>query len=229
MSDGTQTITLQELCYDSLSSAEREIFAEFFGIDSLAINFCVYTDLSFSMIGEEGKQYDLLIHTAGKTLSATTTIPHLVPIDSFSFRLPPGEGLANAYRELRGFLSDPPGISNFYRYFTKINDAPFLPGFTSVSHDLFFDGKSFEFPLPKGEPRNYDDDPNIFGLYTLGDTVVVKSANIDKAHHDFWNTLEFNAINQGPFSNATKIQSNINGGIGIWGGYTAGYYELVVK
>ncbi|MEL6924369.1 MAG: DUF4249 family protein [Bacteroidota bacterium] len=54
-------------------------------------------------------------------------------------------------------------------------------------------------------------------------------ANIDAAHFDFWSTLEFNAVNQGPFSAYTRIASNVEGGLGIWGGYSVSFYTVVVE
>ena len=95
--------------------------------------------------------------------------------------------------------------------------------------DAFFDGDEFEFPLPEAEPRNTNASPTTFGLYTLGDTVTLKWTTIDEGNFNFWNTLEFNAINQGPFAAYTRIESNVTGGLGVWGGYSSHYYTLIVE
>ena len=63
----------------------------------------------------------------------------------------------------------------------------------------------------------------------VGDSVLIKWTTIDEAHFDFWNTLEFSNANQGPFSSYTRLQSNINGGLGIWGGYSVSYYSRTVE
>ncbi|MFT5385354.1 MAG: hypothetical protein ACI81W_002761 [Saprospiraceae bacterium] len=191
-------------------------------------NLCIYIDTNFEMTGEIGKTYDLHIAVEDKVLTASTTLQNSIPLDSLQFITPEGE-VAENLRELRVTLSDPLGEGNFYRYLTAINGSGFTSGLNSVTDDALFDGKQFEFPLPKSEPRNSEVDQATYGLYTEGDTVSIKWTTIDEPNFNFWNTLEFNAINQGPFSSYTRVESNINGGIGIWGGYSAHYYTLVVE
>jgi hypothetical protein len=98
-----------------------------------------------------------------------------------------------------------------------------------VVEDLFFDGKMFEFQLLNPRTTRADVDPDEFGLYFVGDTISIKWCTIDEAHFDFWNTLEFSSANQGPFSSYTRLESNIEGGLGIWGGYSVSYYTLPVE
>jgi len=219
-----------ELCLNDLTAEQKELFAAALNInlDSTSINFCVYIDLSFQLIGEIGKSYDLLVKTDQKILTATTTIPHFIPLDSFIFVQPPGQS-SDTLRQLQVYITDIPNEANFYRYFTSINAGPFIPGFQSVEDDKFFDGLQFKFPLPKGEPVNGGFNPVSFGLYRVGTNVRIKWTTIDKAHFDYWNTLEFNRNNQGPFSSYTRVKSNINGGLGIWGGYAVSEYKIEVK
>ena len=63
----------------------------------------------------------------------------------------------------------------------------------------------------------------------LGDTVTVKWANIDSRTYDFYNTLE-NDGGGSPFSSPLRIKSNVTGdsAIGVWAGYGARYYTLVI-
>ena len=230
--EGDQEVTLQELCIDDLSAEQKELASGLFGIDltQININFCVYADLSFSMLGEAGKTYDLTINVEGKTITATTTIPFHVPLDTLYFQAPPGEP-NDSLMELTVFITDPAGEANYYRYFTQVEDEPLLPGFPSSTDDRIFDGLNFQFPLAKAESRelNFEDiDLNTLGLYHRGDSVTIKWTTIDAAHYEFWNTLEFNAANSGPFSTYTLIESNIQGGLGVWGGYNASYTNLVV-
>ncbi|MBK7223573.1 MAG: DUF4249 family protein [Saprospiraceae bacterium] len=49
---------------------------------------------------------------------------------------------------------------------------------------------------------------------------------LDKVHFDFWKTRDFAANSGGPFSSYTRIKTNINGGLGIWGGYSVQNYRL---
>lgn len=230
ITEGDRRIDLTELCFEDLTDQQRELAGQLLGLsaDSVGLNFCVYLDLSFSLVGEIGKQYELEVNLPDKTITASTTIPEHIVIDSMQFVVPAGE-VPDSLLELRIFMTDIAGQADFYRYFTRINSGALIPGYNSVTDDLFFDGQSFEFPLAKGEPRTEPIDPQTFGLFTIGDTARVKWCTIDEAHFNFWNTLEFNAINQGPFSSYTRIQSNINGGLGIWGGYAVSYYEKVVE
>jgi Domain of unknown function (DUF4249) len=230
VSDGQKEVRLRELCLKELNPEQRQQVARFLGFnpDSLALNVCAYVDLGFSMLGQEGKTYTLSIKTGEKTLSAVTTIPRHARIDSLKF-IPPAGKLNDTLAELRGFLTDPPGVANFYRYQTQVENGPFLSSLQSVTDDRLFDGRTFEFPLSKAEPRNQRVDPLTFGLYRLGDSVSIKWITLDQAHFDFWNTVDFNAINQGPFASYTRIKSNIKGGLGIWGGLSASYYRRRVK
>ena len=114
------------------------------------------------------------------------------------------------------------------RYFTKTNSEPFFPGyFGSVFSDDLLNGQTVEFPLDKGqnfEPRGPDDFAT-YGQFTVGDKVILRWASMDKAHFDFWRTLEVDKLSAGsPFGTPTKIISNIDGGLGIWGGYGT-YYD----
>lgn len=231
VSDGQDTVTLSEICLDELSAEQKQLAASLLGvtIDSLGFNVCLYTDLTFSMLGEEGKVYELWIEADGQNIYAQTSIPPHVPVTSFEFREVPGEPVDTLAR-LIGNISDPGGRADFYRYQLGINGGPIISPAASVIDDRLFNGQTFEFPLFRPEPRgNPEIDLATFGLYTVGDTVEVKWINIDEAQYDFWNTLEFNTANQGPFSSYTLIESNIKGGLGIWGGMSASYYNLVVE
>lgn len=230
VSNGSTSVNLVELCLSELDPAQQILVAQAFGVDleDLALNVCLYLDPSFSLVGEVGKTYTLEIRVEDKLLTARTTIPPLVPLDSIQFVDPPGNPPANLL-EMRCFVTDPDSLVSFYRYFTSINGEAFIPGFNSVTDDVFFDGKRFEFPLAKGEPRNEPIEQETFGLLTVGDTLTMKWCTIDQAHYNFWNSLEFNAINQGPFSSYTRVENNINGGLGIWGGLSVSYITKAVQ
>jgi hypothetical protein len=231
VSDGEQTTQLTELCLNELTAQQKQLASGLFGfnIDSIGFNFCVYLDLTFTLQGEEGKTYDLSIESEGKELFATTTIPEHAPLADVWFREPPGEP-SDTLAQMICSSNDPAGIANFYRYQVEINGEGFVSSLASVIDDRIFDGEYFEFPLAKPEPRGTDDfDLTTFGLYRIGDMVTLKWLCLDEAHFNFWNTLEFGAANQGPFSNYTRVESNVEGGLGIWGGLSASYYDLTVE
>jgi hypothetical protein len=230
VTDGTTEVALQEICFSDLPPELRNEIAGQFGYngDSLQVDLCVYIDALRLLQPQVGKTYHLTIVTDTTTLTASTLIPEHVPLQSLNFQEPPGVP-SDSLAQLRVTLSDPPGVRNFYRYFVSIEGGNLQTSFSSVEEDLYFDGKTFEFQLYNPRTTRGDVEPDVFGLYFVGDSVTIKWTNMDEAHFDFWNTLEFSNANQGPFSSYTRLQSNINGGLGIWGGYSVSYYHTRVE
>ena len=230
VSDGSKEVLFTEICFSELDSSIREEVAARFGFnaDSLAVDICVYVDVLNQLQPQIGKTYNLTIHAGEDVITASTTIPPHVPFDSLHFAPPPGEP-NDTLAQLECSISDPAGQRDFYRYFMATNDGGFETSFSSVFEDLFFDGKSFDFSLFNPATQDGDSDPDEFGLYFVGDTITIKWCNLDEDHFNFWNTLEYSNNNQGPFSSYTRLDSNINGGLGIWGGYSVSYYKQVVE
>ncbi|MEM6397845.1 MAG: DUF4249 domain-containing protein [Bacteroidota bacterium] len=228
VSDGEREVRLIELCFADLSEDQIDLAENFLGreLDSLGINLCVYLDPTFTIIGEEGKTYDLTIEAEGELLTATTTIPEQVELDSVFFVEPPGEP-RDTLAQLRVILDDPPE-ENFYRYFVSVDGGEFKRDDFSVFNDRLFNDERLEFPLnrPLGDDESFD--LSTFGLFRRGTDMTLKFAFLDEAHHQFWETLEFASANQGPFSSYTRIATNINGGLGIWGGLACTYYDRAV-
>jgi hypothetical protein len=228
--DGDKTVQLTELCLSQIpDDLKDEVFAVLgLNPDSSSVDICVYADLFSQIKREQGRSYDLKVQVQGKTLTATTTIPEFAGLFDFTFKEPPGVP-RDTLAELRVKIKDPKGKKNYYRYFTATSKDPrFIPPFGSVTDDALFDGMEFEFPLQKASRRGGDFDPDSFGLYRRTDSVFIKWCNIDKAHFDFWNTRDFSANSGGPFASYTRIITNIQGGLGIWGGYAAETYKLYV-
>ena len=241
VSEGSRIVELSEVCWEDIPTELQSIAVDLLpaNLDTIPVNICMYLDLSFSLFGEVGKTYDLLVEADGKQLTSSTTIPPHTPIDSMKFINAPGD-LGDQHYELRCFMTDTEEYVDFYRYFTSTNGNLLTAGFNSVTDDKFFNGQSFEFPLARAankfaitpsnssEPRPPQPE-TVFGLFNYGDEVIIKWVNIDEPHYRFWETLEFNIVNQGPFGSYTRISSNIEGGVGIWGGYSASYYSVVVE
>ncbi len=222
-----QSVELTEICTNSLDPEVKELLINTLGIDEAFLDFdiCFYTDLANEITALVGEEYDLIVQFEGEEIRANTSIPPFVAIDSFNIFNP---GSFDTERQLTGFLSDPPE-PNFYRLKLAVNGGPLRNPF-SVVDDVLFDNQTFEFPINNQPDPNEDDfDPNTAGLYEIGDTVLVQWQTIDMAHYDFWNTLEFARGNQGPFASYTRADSNIEGGIGIWGGSSVGYYNLIIE
>ena len=231
VSDGTNTVTLQEICFSELTDEQKEIFAgQMSGLpDSLpaGFDFCVYTLLVPSMVGQVGKTYTLDITTTdNKHLTAVTTIPNAVPLDSVWIEPSPNPDYADSLRRLWVQFKDPDTLGNYYRYWTGKNSGPLYP--VQTFDDLVVNGKLFYFPMNKGEASGADFDINTFGYYTLGDTAHLKWVTIDNATYNFLNSLEFSENSTGPFGSVVKVKYNIDGGIGIWAGYGVSTEQSVV-
>lgn len=229
VSDGTNTVELNEFCLDELPPEIREAAALALGFDpdSTVLNICAYVDLLDLLDRKEGGVYDLKIEVDNEVITARTTIPEFVPLFNLRWDDPPGEP-SDTVARLWVTIDDPAENANFYRYFTEVNNEGLVSPFSSVVDDKFFDGKEFEFPLTKAEPRDGDFDANTFGLYFRGDSIRIKWMTIDAPHFEFWNTLEFSRNNSGPFSSYNRVSSNVEGALGIWGGSAVRYYDEFV-
>ena len=127
-------------------------------------------------------------------------------------------------------VTDPPGLGNYIRYFTKINQGPFLPGYNSVYSDEVIDGTTYNAQVDPGVDRN---NPPGRGenFFTRGDTVTFKLSNISRSTYRFWNTWEFAQQSIGnPFSQPGKVEGNIsNGALGAFCGYASWLGVAIAK
>lgn len=234
VSDGVDTVTLTEYRSDNLPQNLKDLLIDSLGQDIPTgddeINFAFYTDFTF--FGEIGKKYYLWIETQdGTVLTSETTIPQITPLDSLWFLPHPVEAKADSLVYLNGRFSDPAGEDNYARYFTRRNSEPYYPPFfASVVDDKSFailNGQTFDFAFETGIERN-SFDPETYGYFRRGDTISVRWSAIDKPHYDFWLTQESDRNNSGsPFAPPTVIKTNINGGLGIWGGYGTQYSTII--
>lgn len=222
-----QIFPLTEICTADLDPALAEQALELIGLDSIFLDqdLCFYIDFNQSIVALEGESYDLRIFFEGKELTATTTIPSFVPIDSFNVSNELG---IPGFRSMNAFITDPIG-ANFYRLKVGVNGGPIAADFSSVTDDVFFDGKAFEFPVAKPIDFTMEIDPNTAGLFAVSDTARLEWQLLDEDHFEFWNTLEFARANQGPFATYSRAKSNIEGGIGIWGGSAIKYYTVIIE
>lgn len=220
-------VELTEVCSASLDPEIKELLINSLGLDSafFEVDICFYSDINQEIEAIVGERYSLKVEFEDKLLTSETTIPAYIPIDSFNIFNP---GNFPNFRQLNGYLTDPLN-PNFYRIKVGLNGGPLRNQF-SVTDDILFDGQSFEFPINK-QPESTDEDfdPLTAGLYQVGDSLLVQWQTLDAEHYEFWNTLEFARGNQGPFASYTRAATNINGGIGIWGGSSIGYYNVAIE
>lgn len=203
--------------------------------------FGVY--ISNNMIGEIGFSYKLSVITNGETITALTTIPQPVSFDSTWWKV---DGQRDSLGFLWGHLSDPDTLGNSYRIFTKrinhysygaeigkVKDSTFFASQGSVFEDRYINGRSFDINFIRGRNENSgktDDENDERFFFKRGDTVVVKFCSIDRAHFEFWRTEESQVGSNGnPFGSPQPVHSNINGGLGIWGGYSPTYDTVIAR
>ncbi|PSR57070.1 DUF4249 domain-containing protein [Adhaeribacter arboris] len=233
VSTNSQSSTLQEKRLVDLSLDQKQLVNEFFGINlssspNLATEFYVYT--SPDLKGALGQNYRLSITANGKVLTAATTIPHLTPVDSLWF-MPHPNSKNDSLVTLWYRYQDPDTLGNNVRFFTSRNGEPFYPGYqASVLTDEFVNGRIIDFPLERGYPKSAKVDLESSGYFERGDTVQLKWAAIDYQHYQFWFTMEADrASNGNPFGFPTTVRSNINGGLGIWGGYGVSRHLVISR
>jgi len=237
VNDGDTTRPLTKLCSGSLSPELLVIAAQLTGVDIAllaSINICAWTvDPTMDpFVGEPGRTYTLNVEADGKSASAVTTIPQIVPLDSLWFRLAQQNPNDDSLGFIWSSLSDPDTLGNGYRWFTKrINqkigggpkDVSFVAPLFSVFEDRFFSGLTFEFPNSRGSmpfSSAVDDNNEEAGYYKRGDTVVVKFASLGRKEYKFYESYAGNVSSQGDlFSNPANVESNITGGLGVWVGY----------
>jgi hypothetical protein len=182
-----------------------------------------------SFKGQFNTSYNLQVNVAGKQYASVTTIPALTKkIDSLWWKPAPfSTDSSEVVVMVRA--TDPPGLGNYVRYYTRINNNVFLPGLQSVFNDELIDGTTYDLKLDPGIDRN---NPIAFekNFFHRGDTVTLKLSNIDRATFQFWITMEFAYQSIGnPFASPNKVTGNIsNGALGAFCGYAAGFKTLVI-
>jgi hypothetical protein len=217
MSNGTLTHKLKEY---ALPLAPGITFY-YYSIDSAS--------LATAFTGQFNKQYTLTIRSEGKEYTSTTTIPLLakVPDSLWWIKAPLNPDTNKVVLMVK--TTDPPGLGNYIRYFTKKNRGQYLPGENSVFDDAVIDGVTYQLQVDPGVDRN-NQVPYDSNYFKRGDTVTLKLCNIDKATFTFWNTWEFAYQSIGnPFAQPNKVIGNIsNGALGAFCGYAAWYKTLII-
>lgn len=186
------------------------------------------SNLATAFTGALNTNYSLRILSEGKEYTAAIGIPGLATVPDSIWTRPAPQNPDTNTRVLVVKATDPPGLGNYIRYFTKVNSEPFWPGYTSVFTDQIIDGTTFELEFPRGVDRNNlpSNDSNFFAK---GDTITLKFSNIQKPVYTFWSTWEFAAQSIGnPFAQPNKVIGNIsNGALGAFCGYASWYRTII--
>ena len=209
-----------------------------------------------TILGEEGMSYRLDIIKNDTIVSASTTIPYLAPItlDSLRFLYRADD---SSYCYLLGHWTDPDTIGNCIRAFSNTksiwgNNFDQIPPFNGYDdffismlegdgnyNDEYINGWSFSFPMYKGrgfwqewgQQQNEEEEVDgvsgaTTGFWNVGDSVQLKWSSVDRESWDFWYSLQFNNPT-GPFGAPSEANSNIQGGLGVFGGTSSQYINLL--
>lgn len=189
-----------------------------------------------TIIGQEKNRYDLRVEVEGQVLTATTWIPEIIELDSTWFEL---EIYTDTMQlgTINANLTDPDSLGNYYKFYSKRigEDSRFISPAGSTVDDRFVNGQSFPFfYFRSDDPISPDttlapNDPRAF-YWEVGDQVAIKYATMDYNSYQFWMTMEADEQSgSSPFSAPVTTFSNINGGLGIWGGYGVALDTVICK
>ena len=112
-------------------------------------------------------------------------------------------------------------------------------------NDEYINGwEDFSFPMYKGrgfwqewgkqEDEQTDDEEvdgssgATTGFWNIGDEVQVKWSAVDRGSWDFWISLQYNNPG-GPFGSPAQAKTNINGGLGVFGGSSSQYITRIAN
>lgn len=186
-------------------------------------HFPYYKYVGSLIKGQIGKTYTLNIKIGNYEITSNTTIPNKVLLDSISFKLDKrlkGDSLGYIWF----YFNDPDTSGNYYKIYTKVlgEDSMFYQPVTSVSDDKIINNQFVEFSTYRGRNplQEFTEETYNSWFFKLGDTIAFKFSSIELDVYNFWYTLEANSNSGGPFSSPISVKSNINGGLGIWAGYS---------
>lgn len=192
-----------------------------------------YVKQSPNIIGTAGKTYNLTVTAIGQTVTSTTRIIPMVPLDSTKWvEYEDFDSLGYVYVH----FTDPGIDERAYRVFSRRvsanpqrNEPLFRPNF--FFENRFLKGQPIEFGIARARQftsQFSEDNPDPDKRsYRLGDTAQVRICTMDLPNYNFYNSLN-NADDGGsPFSSPSNVQTNIVGGLGCWGGYGVNQFQII--
>lgn len=180
-----------------------------------------YVPNQLGWVAKEGRVYKLEIEVNEQRLSAVTSVPKVVPIDtcyvlnrfnSKADSMEPFEFLA---------FNDPEGFGNnyrIYRYDKGFIDNPPTWGSASVLltvDDEFFDAESFTYQS--------------FFPVSYGDTVTFYLNSVDRISYRFWESYDISQNNGGPFTQPINVKGNVKGGRGVFCGMAVDRRRIIIE
>jgi len=207
ISDGSQTVTLS-------GKIDERYFPPY-----------IYT--TTDMRGQTGRTYRLTIHrTDMPDITAETTIPESVPIDSFSTEIFDGNPTR---RSIYAHTTIPPYPVTYYKVFTrqKAESQDYLSSFLGVmrSDMIPADGRISVQPGRTNFEKNY------IPYYNVGDTVFVRFAQIDSISYEYWRSFEdmLSLSRNSLFPTTKNMPGSLPDALGYWQGLGSKYSRVIVE
>jgi hypothetical protein len=176
--------------------------------------------LTHQIHGIQGSSYSLYVSAEGNTYTATSTMPQAVGLDSIGFT---STTRKSSNLNAVVYFQDPPGLSNYYRFFELNNGKPLSNGRGNfVFDDRLSDGRYIEQTL-------FNDSSS----FKIGDSVTISMRCISKDVYNYWyQFIQVSGNGNGGFSAPTPSNpiSNITGGaLGYFSANTIQTVSVIIK
>ncbi|MEC7646054.1 MAG: DUF4249 family protein [Bacteroidota bacterium] len=201
---------------------------------------------------QEERTYYLEIKWNNQIITAETYIPKSTPLDCLWVEQ--RENASKDYKcDIKAIYSDPIETQNnilikskriqhytFNEDSCKTKNKPDFPlKLVDAGSDILINGETFEtyfgrpndggFPTAAYNAEHSKECTNGTILERDHDIVLIKFCQIDEPSLKFWRGLVRQAgTNGNPFAEPLNLVSNINGGLGIWTGYSPVYYKVPI-
>lgn len=180
-----------------------------------------------TMAVQQGKRYTLEVSSAnGLKADAECTIPLIrdLGISADTSRIYYNHPDGGSWSELKinVFLNDPPGEKNYYSFAAKALDySPYYGEYPYIYH--LFNEKALWFSDEGSDGKRIHANTVSFSGYSANSdsvSVILYILNTNKDYFTYHKSLENFSGGDNPFTEASPVYSNINGGLGIFAGYT---------
>lgn len=202
--------------------------------------FFIDLDPNYKDFSQSGYRYKLEIEWNNQDISSSTYIPLQQQIDSLWCSCEEEEEY-NCF--IYAQINDPDTLGNnlFIEFkrktYSMTSYSLFNKTARSIRSDLVFNGESF--PMYFARSGKFSSDKRLLlpflseriidGQVLVCDDVILRISHIDNTTYKFWRSLErVGDSNGNPFSEPMNLVGNVNGALGIWGGYGASYYRMPI-
>mgnify|MGYP001408792027 CR=1 FL=1 len=228
-----------------LTHVDRHLLDSLGFSDTLALPLnALYVDLSYheNNFSQIGYKYKLIIEWNNETISSITSIPPQYPIDSVWVKSK--DSLEIDYKcYIWARINDPDTLGNsvIIHYKRDVGWKPmdplFIPSAISARTDNIVNGENFKtffarsgrFSDEDGVLLPFYGDRVIDGEFVRKDIVLLRLSHVDQRTYNFWrSTKRIQDASGNPFSEPMNLSSNIDGALGIWGGYGVSYYYIPI-